>query len=301
MPSLPQSVILCEVGPRDGFQYEERFIPTGLKVDLIERLAAAGLRRIQAVSFVHPKWVPQMADAEEIVARVSSIDGVRISGLALNRKGVERARDCGLKAVDVSIATHDRHSLDNANMTVEEALRQAIDMVSLAREHGLEAQIGFQTVFGFREPGDTPIERVLRMVEPFLELGVESISLADTTGMASPLMVGERLDAVRGLTGEIPLVLHLHDTRGLGLANVYEALRHGVSRFDTSFGGLGGCPFIQGAAGNIATEDTAYLLESIGISTGVRIDVVAECSLRMSDFLGKPLPGKLYGLAERKS
>lgn len=292
--TLPEHVLLCEVGPRDGFQYEEKLIPTDLKVELISALADAGVPRIQVASFVHPKWVPQMADAEEVVARLSPRDNVRYSGLALNRRGVERAHEAGLAAVDISIAIWDEHSLANANMTVEAALEQAVDTVELAVSYGMQAQMGFQTVFGFRSPGDTPIERLLEMVSHFAERGVESISLADTTGMANPSMIADRVAAVRRVIGEIPIVLHLHDTWGLGIANVYEALRQGVDRFDTSFAAMGGCPFIQGAAGNIATEDTAYLLDQLGISSGVDISAVAACSKRAAAFLGKEFPGKLY-------
>lgn len=292
--TLPEHVLLCEVGPRDGFQYEEKLIPTELKVELISALADAGVPRIQVTSFVHPKWVPQMADAEEVVARLAPRDDVRYSGLALNRRGVERAHDAGLTAVDISIATWDEHSLDNTNMTIEAALEQAIDMVELAASYGMQAQMGFQTVFGFRSPGDTPIERVVEMASRFAAMGVESISLADTTGMANPSIIAERITAVRRAIGDIPIVLHLHDTRGLGMANVYEALRQDVDRFDTSFAAMGGCPFIRGAAGNIATEDTAYLLDQLGISSGVDISAIAACSKRVAAFLGKEFPGKLY-------
>ena len=291
---LPERVELCEVGPRDGFQYEDTIIPTDLKVETIRCLAKAGLPRIQVTSFVHPKWVPQMADAEEVVSRLPQAGGVIFSGLALNLRGVERAHESGLKAVDISIATWDEHSLDNANMTVDAALAQAIGMVELAMSYGMEAQIGFQTVFGFRSPGDTPVKRVVEMVRRFASLGVESISLADTTGMANPRAIAERVRAVQDVSGGIPIVLHLHDTRGLGLANVYEALRCGVTRFDTALAAMGGCPFIAGAAGNIATEDTAYLLEQLGIETGVDVAAVAACSRRITAFLGKKFPGKLY-------
>jgi hydroxymethylglutaryl-CoA lyase len=284
------------VGPRDGFQYEDRIIPTDLKVEIIRGLAGAGLPRIQVASFVHSKRVPQMADAEEVVSRLQQIDGILYSGLALNLKGVERSHKAGLPAVDISIATHDEHSLENANMSVDQARTQALEMVALARRCGMEVQIGFQTVFGFREPGDTPVEHLLKLVEPFTDLGVNSFSLADTTGMANPLLIAERVQAVRSVSGDIPLVLHLHDTRGLGLANVYEALRIGIDRFDTSLAGMGGCPFIKGAAGNIPTEDTAYLLASLGIETGIDIAGVAHCSRRISQFLAKDYPGKLYKL-----
>lgn len=294
---LPLRVALCEVGPRDGFQYEEAFIPTDLKVATIRGLAEAGLPRIQVTSFVHPKWVPQMSDAEAVVALLPDVAGVTYSALALNVKGVERAIQAGLTAVEVSLATWDEHSVDNVNMSVAAAIKQAVGMIRLAKEAGLEVQIGLQTVFGFREPGDTPVERITGMVEQFVDLGADSISLADTTGMANPAMIGTRTDAVRRVMGDIPLILHLHDTRGLGLANVYEAVRQGIDRFDTSLAAMGGCPFIAGAAGNVATEDTAYLLESMGVETGVDVDAVAACSRRIASYLKKEFPGKLYMLS----
>lgn len=291
---IPDAVILCDVGPRDGFQYEDTRIPTDLKVQIIRGLAEAGLPRIQVTSFVHPEWVPQMADAEDVVAQLPELDGVRYSGLALNLRGVERANAVGLKAIDLSIATWDEHSLDNANMSVDEAVAQAVIMVERALAFGMEVQIGLQTVFGFKSPGDTPMDRVLEIVGRFVKTGVESISLADTTGMANPTMIAQRVEMVREITADIPLVLHLHDTRGLGMVNVYEAIRQGIDRFDTSLAAMGGCPFIQGAAGNIATEDTAYLLETLGISTGIDIAQVAACSRRITEFLGKSFPGRLY-------
>ena len=294
--TLPDAVTLCEVGPRDGFQFEDTPIPTDLKLEIINALAEAGLPRIQVTSFVHPKWVPQMADAEEVVARLPDREGVIYTGLALNMKGLERAHAAGLTYVDLSIATNDRHSHDNANMTVDEAVEQAEAMVEHAHDHGLQAQMGFQTVFGYAAPGDTPLDTVCALAERFAAMGVESISLADTTGMANPAMIKQRVRAVQDVISNVPLVLHLHDTRGLGLANVVAALECGVTRFDTSLAGMGGCPFVPGAAGNIATEDTAYLLRELGIETGVDIHAVAEAARRIEAFLGASLPGKLHQL-----
>ena len=297
---LPGSVVLCEVGPRDGFQYESREIPTELKVEVIRRLTAAGLRRLQIASFVHPKWVPQMADAETVSTQLlPPPDGVVYAALALNLKGVERAVAAGFQDVDVSIATHDRHSLDNANMSVAEALREAERMVDYAHEHGLRVQMGLQTVFGFLEPGDTPLDHVLNLCDRMMEWSVEEVSLADSTGMANPVQIRTFTSAVRDRIGDTPLVLHLHDTRGAGLANLVAALQEGVDRFDTSLGGMGGCPFIRGATGNIATEDTVYLLEQMGISTGVDAAAVASCSTRMEEHLQHELPGKMHRLIHR--
>ena len=298
--SYSQRVDLCEVGPRDGFQFEDRFISTEMKVEIIEALADAGLSRIQVTSFVHPKWVPQMKDAEELVERLPEKKGVTYAGLALNQRGLERAHAAGLKQVDLSIATHDRHSQDNAGMSAAEAAGEAEEMIEWALARGLSVQMGFQTVFGYEQPGDTPLEQITALAERFGQFPLESLSLADTTGMANPLMVKKRIAAVRDVLGRavpaVPLVLHLHDTRGLGLANVCAAMEAGVARFDTSLAGMGGCPFVHGAAGNIATEDTAYLLEQMGIETGVDYHRVAAASRRVEDFLEKRFPGKLHRL-----
>jgi hydroxymethylglutaryl-CoA lyase len=294
---LPPEVTLCDVGPRDGFQFEEPFIPTDLKVDIISALADAGLPRIQVTSFVHPDWVPQMKDAEAVCKRLPTRDGVTYAGLALNPKGLERAAAAGLSHVDLSIATHDQHSRDNANCTVEAAAAQAEEMVRRAHRQGLRVQMGFQTVFGYRAPGDTPLEQVAEMSRHFAQMDVDSISLADSTGLANPRIIRERVRAVQAAIGDTPLVLHLHDTRGLGLANVYAALQCGVDRFDTSLAGMGGCPFIEGATGNIATEDTAYLLEGLGVRTGVDRARVGAASRRIESFLGTQFPGKGHRLS----
>ncbi|MDX1546375.1 MAG: hydroxymethylglutaryl-CoA lyase [Rhodothermales bacterium] len=292
----PTHAALCEVGPRDGFQFEATPIPTERKVAVITALADAGVPAIQVTSFVHPKWVPQMADAEEVVRRLPERAGVRYTGLALNVRGVERAAAAGLRYVDLSIATNEHHSRDNANMSVEEGVAQAEAMVRRAHEHGMQAQLGLQTAFGYAAPGDTPMDRVLDLAKRFADLGLESFSLADSTGMANPAMIEARVGAVQDVLGGVPLVLHLHDTRGLGLANAAAALRCGVTRFDTSLGGLGGCPFIPGATGNIATEDTVYLLESLGVETGIDRAAVAAVTRGLAAFLGRELSGKLYRL-----
>ncbi len=296
----PESVELCEVGPRDGFQYEERRIPTELKVRMIHALAAAGIRRIQVTSFVHPTWVPQMADAEDVIRLLDDLHGTHISALVLNMRGLERAHAAGLELVDISIATNEEHSHANVNASVDEGVRVGVAMVRDALGRGMAAQVGLQTVFGYQETGDTALERVVEILSRFDGLDVDSISLADTTGMANPNLVRGVVSAVREAFPEIPVVLHLHDTRGLGLANVVAGLDAGVSRFDTSFGGLGGCPFIPGATGNIATEDTIYLLESLGIATGINLAAVAQCSLEMEDFLGRPLSGRLHRLQGKR-
>lgn len=291
---FPPSATLTEVGPRDGFQFEEKLIPADLKVETIDALVDAGIRSIQITSFVHPGRVPQMADAEEVCRRVQKRPGVVFSALVLNPKGLERAARSGLTHVDLSISTSDTHSRRNANMSLTEAVEHMREMIAEARQQGLMVRAGLQCVFGCAYEGPVPVDRVLRMAEGILASGVSAISLADSTGMATPLQIQEVLQQIHSLSGGTPVVLHLHDTRGLGLPNVMTALQWGVTHFDSALAGMGGCPFIPGATGNIATEDTVYLLQSLGVQTGIDIGKVAACSRRLEEFLKKRFPGKMH-------
>jgi len=300
-PMAERSVWLCEVGPRDGFQFESTFIPTEQKRDWIHALALAGLPRIQATSFVHPRWVPQMADAEALWAMLPEVPGTRYSALALNRRGVERALKTGVGLIDLSIATHPQHARDNVNMTVEEGMDEAHAMIKMALDAGADVQLGLQTVWGYAASNDVPLDDLLRIATAFADYPLESFSLADSTGLAHPRSIQVTVRALREILPRIPLVLHLHDTRGAGLANVVAALECGVTRFDTSLGGLGGCPFIPGATGNIATEDTAALLNAIGNDTRVDVGAVSVVSREVAAFLGRPLSGKMYRLAKNSS
>lgn len=293
---MPPSVQLCDVGPRDGFQFEATPIPTDLKVATVRALAAAGVPSIQATSFVHPGKVPQMADAEALLAALDLGGPTVFSALALNRRGVERALDAGVRVVDLSIATNPQHAHDNVGMTVEQGVAEAEAMLDLVQRAGARAQLGFQTVWGYAEAEDTPLDLVVELARRFADAGLESLSLADSTGRATPVSIVRRVRAVQDAAPGVPLVLHLHDTRGAALANVVAALGEGVARFDTSLGGLGGCPFIPGATGNVATEDTAALLEAMGVRTGIDVAAVAAATRALAAHLGKALPGKLYTL-----
>lgn len=287
-------VELCEVGPRDGFQFEVTPIPTAFKVSAMRRLLEAGLKRIQATSFVHPRRVPQMADAEEVLSQLPR--DRRISALALNERGVDRAIAASVTIVDLSIALNEQHAADNANTTVEAGVTAAKAMIAKALGAGLEVQLGLQTVWGYAAPDDTPLDLIESVVGQFANSGIESLSLADSTGMASPRSIRRVLDRVSDAAGSVPIVLHLHDTRGLGLANVVEALDCGIRRFDTSLGGLGGCPFIPGATGNVGTEDVAYLCHRLGYETGIDVAAVAAISRDVEALVGHPLSGRMYRL-----
>ena len=295
---FPDSVEIVEVGPRDGLQQEQTFLPTSVKVDLIEALIDAGLKRIQVASFVHPKRVPQMADAEALCAAIPQRPDIIYSGLALNLRGVERAQNAGIAHIDISVSANDSHSQRNANRSIAKAEAEFREMVVLARSYNMFVRGGIQCVFGYERSNDVKMETVVDIARRHLELGVDELALADSAGFANPDSMTALLETVIPLAGDTPVVLHLHDTRGMGLANVLAALRCGVKQFDTSFGGLGGCPFIDGAAGNIATEDTVYMLESMGVQTGIDLGRLSQISQRYEQKLGHALPGKVYKLAD---
>ena len=294
---LPATVTLIEVGPRDGFQFEKRLIPTDLKLAVIEGLVAAGMHQIQVTSFVHPAKVPQMADAEELIRRLPRKKGVVFSGLALNVRGVERAHAAGLEDIEISVSASDTHSRRNAGMSQNEALVHGREMIRLAEALGMRVRFSIQCAFGCVYEGKPSTHAIVGMIREARQMGrIAMLSLADTTGMADPCAVMNLLEAVDATGADIPVALHLHDTRGMGLANVCAALRCGVTHFDTALGGMGGCPFVPGAAGNIATEDTAHMLAAMKIVTGCDIRKVSACSQRLARFLEKELPGKIYRL-----
>ena len=295
--SYPEKVTLFEVGPRDGFQFESRIIPTPVKVDIIGGLVAAGIKHIQVTSFVHPQRVPQMADAESLLQALPVWEWVTLSGLVLNHRGLERAYRAGLKHVEISISASETHSRKNTGLALDDAVGGARQMVNFAKERGMKVRAGVQCAFGCVYEGEIQLKRVMQMAQNFVEQGVDAVAFSDTTGMATPSSIRRLLLAVSPIIGDVPVIAHLHDTRGLGLVNLMAALECGITRFDTALAGLGGCPFVPGAAGNIATEDTVYLLNSLGINTGVDIGKVAECSLVLEKFFGKQFAGKMYRLA----
>ncbi|HMO38532.1 MAG TPA: hydroxymethylglutaryl-CoA lyase [Saprospiraceae bacterium] len=294
------TVTLEEQGLRDGLQTLPMTIPTEQKLRWIDQLVAAGLKRLQVASFVHPRIVPQMADADELCRRLSRQKSVIYSALVINLRGVERALACGMGHLAISLSASDTHSQKNARMTLEEAQVSFREMVRIARAQGITVRGGIQCAFGCRYEGHIPPARVLDLVKHHLDTGVEELALADSTGMGNPAALQELMAQVLELAGDRPVALHLHNTENKGLANVYAALQAGVRHFDTAFGGLGGCPFIKSATGNIATEDTAHLLHQMGLATGIDIEQVAQVSLEMEAMLGAPLPGMLYRLLQEK-
>lgn len=293
----PPSIIIEEQGLRDGLQTLPLTIPVAQKLRWISLLTAAGLPRIQVASFVHPRLVPAMADAESLISQLPGTGHVIFSALALNLKGVERAIASGIRHLAVSISASHTHSLKNANKSLADAQTEFRDMVSLATQNGITVRGGIQCAFGCRYEGRISEDFVYQLAESHLKNGITELALADSTGMANPAQVKRMAKKLLEICGSVPLSLHLHNTENKGYANLCAALESGVTQFDTAFGGLGGCPFITGATGNIATEDTVHLLHQMGLSTGIQWQQVAAVSREMETALGAPLPGLLYPLA----
>jgi len=278
-------ITICDVGPRDGLQNEKDIVPPETRAELINRLAATGLRRIEAVSFVRDDAVPQMAGAEEVVARIERRDGVEYAGLVLNEKGFQRFQSSVLDRMNVTLAATETFNQRNANASLEEAKVRASTMV---RARPQKTTVTLSVAFGCPFEGRVDPAVVAGLVEHFRELGAEEIVLADTIGVATPGQVKSLVEETKA-DG-----FHGHNTRNTGFANAYAALEAGATTFDASIGGLGGCPFAPRATGNIATEDLVYMLEGDGVETGIDLDALISISEWLETLLGRPLEGQVY-------
>jgi hydroxymethylglutaryl-CoA lyase len=288
------SVILEDESLRDGLQIEKKILPLEAKLSLFRLLTAAGVKRLQVGSFVHPKVVPQMADTDELIRIVrNDHPGVLVTALVLNEKGLERAVRCGLTHLSMSSSASNTHSLKNVRRPAREALNDMIGLIRSAVSSGIEVRAGVQCAFGCVYDGAVPEDRVLEMAGAFARAGAGEMNLADTTGMADPPQVKRLIAKVRQATPGMGLSLHLHDTRGLGLANMMAGYEAGVKIFDVAAGGLGGCPFVAGAAGNIPAEDAVNLFQQLGADTGIDLDALCRVVDRYEELLGRPLPGRM--------
>lgn len=286
-------VDIVEVGPRDGLQNEREIVPTDVKIQLIGKLAAAGLRRIEATSFVNPKWIPQLADASDVLRGVPVQPGVTYSALVPNIRGLERARETGLGEVAVFMSASESHNQKNINKTIAETFPVLEEVVREALGLGMRVRGYVSTVFGCPYEGEVPLDNSRRVTDALLKMGVYEVSIGDTIGVATPKQVHEVFASlVKDVTTE-RLAGHFHDTRGTGLANVAAALQEGIRTFDSSIGGLGGCPYAPGAAGNISTEDLVYMLSGMGFETGVDLTRLTEAGAYIQQHLGRELPSKV--------
>ncbi len=287
-----QRIELVEVGPRDGLQNERTVVDTAGKVAYIEALIAAGLRRIEATSFVHPKLVPQMADADQLMKQVPRLDGVRYIGLVVNRRGFDRALAAGVDEVNVVVVASETFSQKNQGMTIDEGVATFADISALAHQAGLGVTVTIGASFGCPFEGEVPTERVADLVRRCVDSGADEVALADTIGVGVPTDVHRLVSAVRQ-HHDVPLRFHLHNTRNTGYANAWTAAELGVVALDASSGGIGGCPFAPAATGNIATEDLAWMLQRCGVDTGVDLDRLLAASSYVEEKLGRPVPAQL--------
>lgn len=284
---------IVEVGPRDGLQNEDVLVTTETKVELIGRLVAGGLRRIEAASFVHPRLVPQMADAEAVMAALPDADGVSYIGLALNERGVHRALEAGVDEVNFVVVATDTFSMRNQGSTTSESLEAWERVMSLGYGNGSRFGVTIGAAFGCPFEGEVPVDRVVELATRVADAGAAEITLADTIGVASPGDVTRRFVAVRAAVGPVPLRCHFHNTRNTGLANAFAATLAGVQSFDASIGGLGGCPFAPDATGNIPTEDLVYMLQRMGQATDLSLPGLIGTSRWLEGSMGRRLPGML--------
>ncbi|TPE69744.1 hydroxymethylglutaryl-CoA lyase [Halalkalibacterium halodurans] len=283
---LPSKVTICEVAPRDGFQAEQEWIPTKQKLEIIKALATTGIQSMEITSFVHPKAIPQLKDASEVVERSQDLTNIRFRALVPNARGAERAIKAGIKKIKLMLSATDSHSISNANCTVEEAQNNHMSTIELAHRHNIKVGGSISVAFGCPYEGKVPIDRLISIVDRYNRQGVYEVSLADTTGMADPVQVYETLGVLKSLFPQTTFTMHFHNTRGMALANVFAALQQGVLDFDSSIAGLGGCPYAPGASGNVATEDLIHMLERMGIETGVDLEQVILVAKETQKLIG---------------
>jgi hydroxymethylglutaryl-CoA lyase len=295
---FPEKISLREVGPRDGLQNEDP-VPTDAKVALIDRLSGTGVGRIEAVSFVRPQAIPQMADAEEVWQRAKRADSVRYSALVPNLRGAIRALDAGFTELEAVVSASETHNRKNVNRSTEQSLDEIAQIIDLAHNRNATLQVIVSTAWGCPYEGDVPIERTIEVVSKALANGADSASFGDTTGMATPNRVISLVGAFRDKHPATNLNLHFHNTRGTGLANVLAALELGITDFDASVGGLGGCPYAPGATGNIATEELVHMVEDMGIATGIDLEAMIDAAAEAERIVGRTLPSQVLRAGPR--
>ena len=292
---MNKAVSIYEVSPRDGLQNESAVLSTGQKLKLIEHLIASGVKDIEVTSFVRPSWIPQLADAANVAMNLPQVDDVRYWGLIPNRRGLERAIDCGLTHVATFLSASETHNQKNLNRTQRETMAAQAEVIRSAKAESMVVRSYISTVFGCPYEGSVDISKTIRLASSLLDAGADIIVLGDTVGMANPDQVATVIDAVQ--SAGVPLestALHMHDTRGTAVANVVAGLKAGIRTFDGSVGGVGGCPYAPGAAGNAATEDLIHVLEDMGWDTGIDLKRAADAGLFLADALGRDLPGRMH-------
>ena len=297
-PQQRPPVAVTEVGTRDGFQAEQKFIDTAVKAEIIDALIAAGLRHIEATSFVSPRAVPQLADAHEMLSRLTRRKEAHIAALVPNARGAERALGAGVDEIVCFVSASETHNRTNLNSSIADSLANVAEVAKIVRGK-VKMRGAVACAFGCPFEGIVPVDAAMRVIDRYAELGYEAITLGDTTGMATPPTVAQLVEAIRKRHPQLPVALHFHNTRGVGLANVMVGLNLGIREFESSIAGLGGCPFAPGATGNICTEDLVYLLEESGFDTGVDLAALIEVAHRVESVIGRSLPGQVMKAGPR--
>ncbi|MFC0558808.1 hydroxymethylglutaryl-CoA lyase [Halalkalibacter alkalisediminis] len=283
---IPSKVEICEVAPRDGFQAETEWIPTETKLRIIKELASTGVKSMEITSFVHPKAIPQLKDAEEVVRKSQALKGIKFRALVPNVKGAERAIDAGITKLKLMLSATDAHSLSNANSTSEEAQNKLEPIIEVAAKRGVKVGGSISVAFGCPYEGNVPLSRLVAILDRYTKMGIDEVSLADTTGMANPVQVYNLLGNLKEQFPAMTFSMHLHNTRGMALANAVAALQQGVIHFDSSIAGLGGCPYAPGASGNIATEDLVHSFHEMGMETGIDLNSAINIAKGVKETLG---------------
>ena len=295
----PAKVEITEVGPRDGLQAEKYFVPTADKTRLVNRLIAAGVPRIEFSSFVSPRAVPQLADVEEVLAGIDRSRGAVLSALVPNARGAVRAAAAGVDEMIVFMSASESHNMKNVNRTVDESLAGFEDVARIAGDAGIPVHGAIATALGCPFEGDVPVEKLSYIARHYRDFGFTGVGLGDTTGMATPPVVQRAVRHLQDTVPELPIGLHFHNTRGLGLVNVVTGLDEGIDKYDASFGGMGGCPFAPKATGNICTEDLVYMLHEMGIETGIDLDALVGVAHDVERVMGRELPGQVMKAGPR--
>ena len=296
---MNKRLYIHEVATRDGFQIEANFVPTEAKIALIDRLSQTGLAKIEVTSFTSPKAIPNLRDAEDVMRGIRRVEGVEYTVLVPNVKGCERALACEVDEINLVMSASDTHGLANLRMTPEQSLVQFREIIEVTRGSGVFINASLSTTFGCPFEGDVPERRIYELVQRLLEIGVQGITLCDTTGMADPAQVERICREVLNSWPQAIFTAHFHNTRGMGLANVLAGAAAGVRRFDASLGGLGGCPYAPGATGNVCTEDVAHMLELQGYDCGIDIDILLAASEKLQRLVGHEVPGQILKAGRR--
>ncbi|MCH8867507.1 MAG: hydroxymethylglutaryl-CoA lyase [Proteobacteria bacterium] len=288
-----KSITLVEVGPRDGLQSEPEILSTESKIEFINRAIDAGIRRLEVASFVHPKRVPQMADAEALIERLADHDDVSYIGLVMNEKGLDRALETKIGEIGMVVVATDSYNQKNQGVNTDESVRVWGQIAARAQQNGLRANVMISSAFGCPYEGEVKVERIVELAKQVIEAGPAELGIADSIGVAVPNQVTELLGRVRDVIGDLPLRCHFHNTRNIGLANAQAAVDSGVTYLDASIGGIGGCPFAPDATGNVPTDDLLYMLDRSGVKTGVSLEKIIEVSRWLEQILGRSVPALL--------